>query len=167
MRRGELLGVRWKDIHGSTLSIEQQVVDTPGGATFGPPKSERGVRTLDLDPETVEALERHRQLQLLERALAADAYQDVDLVICREDGSPFRPTRIPERFGAICAAAGLPKSRLHDLRHTATTHLLNEGVGIHEVAARIGDTETAILNTYANVIRRASVSAAEKAAAIV
>jgi integrase len=62
MRRGELLGLTWRavDLDGARLSVEQQALPTPGGVTFGPPKSSRSRRTIALDPATVAALRTHR-----------------------------------------------------------------------------------------------------------
>jgi integrase len=77
-----------------------------------------GRRTITLDEETVEALERHRDAQLLERDLAGDAYEDGDLVFCNELGSPIHPQRLTEWFSKLRKAAGIPTGGLHVLRHT-------------------------------------------------
>jgi integrase len=70
MRRGELLGLTWLalDLEGGTLRVEQQLVPTRGGVSFGPPKSKRSRRTVAIDAETVEALRKHLEAQSLERA---------------------------------------------------------------------------------------------------
>ena len=82
MRRGELLGTTWRylDLDGARLQVEQQLLPTAGGVTFGPPKSVRSERTIALDAVTVDALRAHHAIQQLERDLAADAYADQDLV---------------------------------------------------------------------------------------
>lgn len=90
MRRGELGGVTWRalDLDGACLSVEQQVVPTRGGVTFGPPKSSRSRRTVALDADTVAALRAHHGAQMVERALAGDAYDDGDLAIRRRARRP-------------------------------------------------------------------------------
>ena len=57
MRRGELLGLTWLalDVDGGTLRVDQQLVPTRGGVTFGPPKSKRSRRTIALDAKDVRA----------------------------------------------------------------------------------------------------------------
>ncbi|MGO8907057.1 MAG: hypothetical protein ACLQMH_15760 [Solirubrobacteraceae bacterium] len=102
MRRGELLGASWRalDLENARLQVDQQLIPTPGGCTFGPPKSKRSERTLALDPATVEALRAHREVQQLERDLAGAAYEDHDLVFCNELGSPIPPK---------CSRAGSPR----------------------------------------------------------
>ena len=73
MSRGELLGLTSLalDLNGGTLRIDQQLVPTRGGVTFGAPKAKRSRRTIAIAAETVEALKAHREAQLLERTFAA------------------------------------------------------------------------------------------------
>ena len=55
MRRGELLGLRWRDVDlaGARLSVRQQYTRQGKSLGFGPPKSAKSIRTIDLDGETV------------------------------------------------------------------------------------------------------------------
>jgi integrase len=54
----------------------------------------------------------------------------------------------------LIAAAGLPHTRLNDLRHLHATTLLLAGVPVHVVAARLGHADPAItLRVYAHVLR--------------
>ncbi len=168
MRRGELAGLTWRclDLDAARLSIEQQLVPTRGGVSFGPPKSTRSRRTVSLDPQTVAALERHRETQLLERQLAGEAYDDRDLVFCDELGGPVHPQRLTEWFRRHRKAAEIPTGTLHVLRHTAATLALTSGVPVHIVAARLGDTPTTLLNTYAHLLPQSDEVAAERVAAL-
>jgi hypothetical protein len=153
------------DLDGARLSVEQQLVPTRGGVSFGPPKSSRSRRTVALDPETVEALRRHRETQLLERDFAADAYQDGDLVFADELGRPIHPQRLTQWFAEHRKAAGIPNGTLHTLRHTAATLALTAGVPVHIVAARLGDAPTEVLKTYAHLLPQSDELAAERIAA--
>jgi integrase len=167
LRRGELLGVSWRglDLEAAKLTVSQQLVPTRGGVSFGPPKSKRGLRTIALDSETVEALSAHREAQLLERAFAGEAYVDQDLVFADELGRPIHPQRLTERFGVHRKAAGLLAGTLHVLRHTHATIALTSGVPLHVVAARLGDRPETVLRTYAHLLPTSDAEAAEQVAA--
>jgi integrase len=167
MRRGELLGLTWRalDLEGARLSVEQQLVPTRGGASFGAPKSNRSRRTVALDPETVDALRRHRDTQLLERDFAADVYEDRDLVFCDALGGPIHPQRLTAWFAEHRKAAGIITGTLHILRHTAATLALTSGVPVHIVAARLGDDPKTVLSTYAHLLPQSDELAAERVAA--
>jgi integrase len=168
MRRGELLGLTWRylDLENGRLSVEQQLVPTSGGCTFGPPKSARSRRTIALDPETVRILAEHREAQLLGSAFAGEAYADSDLVFADELGAPIHPHRLTAWFGKHRKATGLPTGTLHTLRHTAATLALTEGVPVHIVAARLGDDPNTVLSTYAHLLPQSDELAAERVAAV-
>jgi integrase len=168
MRRGELGGVTWRclDVDGGRLRVEQQLLPSPGGVSFGPPKSSRSRRTVALDPETVAALREHRDRQLVERAVAGDAYDDGDLVFADALGRPFHPNRLTEGFRENRKAAGIPTGTLHTLRHTAATLALTSGVPVHIVAARLGDNPETVLSTYAHLLPQSDELAAERIAGV-
>ena len=167
MRRGELAGMTWRtlDLDAARLAVEQQLIPTRGGATFGPPKSARSRRTVALDPLTVDMLRAHQATQLLERDFAGPAYTDQDLVFADQLGGPIHPQRLTEWFSEHRKAAGLPTGSLHVLRHTCATLALTAGVPVHIVAARLGDDPKTILGTYAHLLPQSDEMAAERVAA--
>jgi integrase len=166
MRRGELAGLtwRWLDLDAARLSVEQQLVPTRGGCTFGPPKTACSRRTVALDAETVDVLRAHREAQILARAFAGDAYIDADLVFADELGGWLHPQRLTQWFGEHRTAAGIPSGTLHVLRHTAATLALTSGVPLHIVAARLGDDPKTVLSTYAHLLPQSDELAAERVA---
>jgi integrase len=130
--------------------------------------AQRSERTIALDPETVQALRHHRELQILERDLAGPAYDDGDLAFCDELGAPLRPQALTKLFAAKRRAAGIPTGSLHVLRHTVATLALtaNPPVPLHIVAGRLGDDPTTLLATYAHLLPRSDAQAAEVLASV-
>jgi integrase len=169
MRRGELLGLTWLalDLEAGKLRVDQQLLPTAGGCTFGPPKSRRSRREVAIDAETVEALRRHRDAQLLERNFAGDAYEDHDLVFADELGRPIYPTKLTRAFTRHRKAAGVTTGSLHILRHTHATLALTNGVPLHVLAARIGDRAETVLANYAHLLPTSDAETAEQVAALV
>jgi integrase len=171
MRRGELLGLRWRDVdlESTRLNVRQQVSRHGKGWGFGPPKSAKSVRTIDLDPETVGLLREERERQLFERRAWGDGYRsDLDLVFCRPDGSTEDPDVVGRRFvRRVRAVAGLPTIGLHGLRHTHATLLLEEGVDIKTVSERLGhDSVQTTLDLYAHVTPKMRANAAARFGAV-
>lgn len=163
-RRGELLGLTWLGFSAEeeTLTIAQQVVPTRGGPSIHLCKTKGSHRTIRLDAETVEALEAHREAQVRERDVAADAYEDRDLIFCDELGGTVNPQRLTESFGKLRNAAGIRPGRLHDVRHSAATHLLTRGVPVHIVSARLGHSSPMVtLSVYAHVLPTGDEQAAD------
>ena len=180
MRRGELLGLTWQalDLDGACLRVEQQLRAIAGDCpdcgerhtcSIGLPKSRRSERTVALDAETVAALRRHRDTQLLERDLAGPAYQDHDLVFCDGLGHPIYPETVSNWFIRHRKAAGVSTGSLHVLRHTSATLALtaNPPVPLHVVAGRLGDDPRTVLATYAHLLPHSDEMAAETVAAAI
>jgi integrase len=112
LRRGELLGLRWSDLdfEAGRAAIHQTLSSVGGKITFSTPKTTKSRRSIALDPATLAALRRHRDAQDAERAIWAEVYADLDLVFCREDGTPLRPDSITRRFHDLRSKPTFPPS---------------------------------------------------------
>jgi integrase len=156
MRRGELLGLRWRDVDldAETASIRQIRTIARYEVLTLTPKTDKGSRTIALDPQTVAVLRSYRVAQMEERLLVGPAYRDSgDLVFTREDGSPIHPERFSASFRQHCARSGLPVIRLHDVRHSYVTALLSEGVPLKVVSQRVGHASPMVTMTiYQHVL---------------
>jgi len=169
MRRGEVAGLRWDsvDLGAKTITVQRARVRVRGGVAEGPPKTNRGRRTIDLDDGTVDALVSWAALEVEERVAWGDEYQDGGWVFTWEDGRPLELTGISSRFARRSKAAGVPKLRLHDLRDTHATLLLKEGVAPHVVSQRLGHSSVAFtLQVYAHVLPGQQSEAARVAALV-
>jgi integrase len=169
MRRGEVLGLRWGDLdlEKGRLAIERAYVQSPDRTLrWETPKSETGKRTITVDARTVETLKAHRARQAEEQLAAGELWRNDDIVFCDELGRPIHPVTFSARFGRVIGAAGLPRVRLHDLRHTAVTLTLMAGEDVHVAAQRFGHRPEVMLSTYAHVLREQQDAAAERIAAV-
>ena len=74
-------------------------------------------------------------------------------VFRRADGTPIHPDSLTQTFGRRVRRAGVPHIRLHDLRHTHATLLLQAGVAPKIVSERLGHATVAFtMQVYAHVI---------------
>ncbi|MPZ68810.1 MAG: tyrosine-type recombinase/integrase [Actinobacteria bacterium] len=171
MRRGEILGLRWSDTDLETgkLAIRQTLITVNYEIQFSTPKTSRGRRSIALDKTTANVLRAHRKAQLEERmAIGATRYIDNDLVFCRLDGSPMHPDLFSQTFDRAVAKSGLPRIRLHDLRHTYATISLEAGVHPKVVSERLGHATVAFtLDRYSHAVPGMQEDAAEKVAALI
>jgi integrase len=122
---------------------------------------------ISLDATTIAALREHRRRQL-EARLQAPTYGDLDLVFARPDGTPIHPERLTRSFDAFVRASGLPRIRLHDLRHTCASLMLSAGVPAKVASERLGHSSISItLDTYSHVLPGLQEDAAERVADVV
>ena len=165
MRQGELLGLKWDDLDltRKTLQVKRQVERLPGGGfEFVPPKTKAGYRTIKLGSETVNILTHHYKTQLDESANAGNKWQDHGLIFPSSVGTPFSPSNVLKTFGTLRDEAGLPKIRFHDLRHTAASLMLNNGVDVLIVSKRLGHSKPSItLDVYGHLIPSSQEKAAD------
>lgn len=156
LRRGEILGLRWRDVDldGGTLSVtgSLQGIGRRANLTIGEPKSRKSRRSLALFPETVEALREHRTRQLQERLRAGSMWEDRDLVFPNEFGAFLGVGPLTSDLDGLLRRAGLPDVRFHDLRHSAATDWLKGGMHPKVASERLGHASVGItLDLYSHV----------------
>lgn len=168
MRRGEVLGLRWSDVDldRGRLSIVRQLTVVDGDPIVSEPKTKRGVRTISLDDRTAGVLADHRRRQIEERLAAGPVWEDTGLVFTWEDGTLIHPHNPTRWLRETTVELGLPNlGGPHGLRHTYATVALTSGVPVKVVSERLGHANISItLDTYAHVMDRDDVEAAEQAA---
>ncbi|MDQ6947897.1 MAG: site-specific integrase [Actinomycetota bacterium] len=169
MRRGELLGLMWRDFDFrlGRVTIQRQLIRNGDRIEFAHPKTAAGRRTICLDTVTIVALLERR------RGLAMDT-NDVNaglrdgLVFGRQDGRPRDPDAVTNKFRAEVKRAGLPRIRLHDLRHTHATIALQAAINPKVVQERLGHASVRVtLDTYTHVLQPMHGEAASRIAALV
>lgn len=131
MRRGELLALRWSDIDfkHKVLYVRHSVGRVAGyGYVEGDPKSKTSRRKIMLPDAVLKSLNAQRERQDQIKQKAGDQWQEHDLVFTNRHGRYMHFDMLMVRFHKLTDAAGLPRIRLHDLRHSAATILLAKGV---------------------------------------
>jgi integrase len=164
LRRSEVLGLRWSDVDfdsGKITIAQGRVVVAGHGTVTGGPKSRRSGRALPMPSDVIAALRAFKACQAEERLALGRGWADTGLVAVNIDGSPIRPETYSKAFAAHCAAAGVPVIRLHDVRHTAATMLLDGGTTPSATAKWLGHDPAITLRVYGHVYDDALASAGD------
>lgn len=156
MRRGELIGLQWKDVdwNAGMIHIRRQVYELEGGGwIFQAPKTERGRRGIRLGRGMLEALRYHYTVTIPQmQAIAGEAWQENDLIFPTGKGTPRNGYNVSKDFHERVLASGLPVIRFHDMRHTAASIMLLHGEPPVRVAGILGQSVQILLSTYAHYI---------------
>ncbi|PWB53380.1 MAG: hypothetical protein C3F13_09565 [Anaerolineales bacterium] len=147
MRLGELLGLKWSDLQWGSgrLYVQRQLQDVRGiGCFFQEPKTSSGRRTLQLGEGTIQALREHREFQQIQKDLAGQRWQENDLIFPSKIGTPLNPSNLRLDFNRVLERAGVPRVRIHDLRHTAASLMLNNGIPVIVVSKILGHAKPSI-----------------------
>lgn len=168
LRRGEMLALRWDDIDfkTNTIKVRNNMVNGENGIIIKAPKSEAGIRDIKVGDEVMAELKKAR-LKYMEDALTSPIFQNLNFVIRQEDGSPLHPDSMTRKWSRFLKDNDLPHIRLHDLRHSNATALIQAGVNPRVVQQRLGHSDVNItLNTYTHVLPEMDIDAAAKLDAI-
>lgn len=194
LRPSELFALIWDDIDFELgiLSVRRAckwINDSFTG--YGPPKSRRGYRKIELAPEQVDllrAIKAKQDRHIRERLAAGLPYgepkmrswikakfkttykhMDTNLIFCKIDGGTPNGHAGRKNFKSMLRRSGITgkgaSARLYDIRHTHASRLLTMGYPPHEVAERMGHTVNRLLETYSHVMddrrREASIALAK------
>ena len=168
MRRGELLGLQWSDVHLDTgrIEITQALTDIGYEISFSRLKTKPSRRCITLDPETVTQLKtwRKQQAEALEQAGLTN---ELGLVFTGSDGGPLHPHLASQAFARAQKGIAVTSIRFHDIRHTHATLLLPDRVPIKVVSERLGHSNPAFtMVTYQHALPGMQDDAARAFAAI-
>lgn len=168
LRQGEALGLSWRavDLERRTVRVEVALERVPGkGLRLVPLKTAGSRRALVMPDAVARALRAHRARQLQERLASGpqwQRYQDSrelqadlqDLVFTTCHGTPLGASHVvADSFRPIVRRAGLEgRVRFHDLRVSAATLLLAQGVAQRTVMEILGHSTLAMTTHYTKVV---------------
>jgi Site-specific recombinase XerD len=156
LRRGELLALLWSDLdtEARTLSITKTVHRYNGELKVLPPKTENSIRKIIIPQQAVDLLEEEHSRH------PDNPYMFPSPVT----GGMYDPDAIGRTHKKLLARAGLESGiRFHDLRHTFSTVMVQNGVDAKTLSGMLGHYSAAFtLDTYTHITTQMQEAAAEK-----
>lgn len=153
MRLGEVLALQWSDLdwNGGTIRVRRTVWK----GKFQDPKTHNSVRTIGMSPRLAAVLQEHK----LYAPWSAN-----DLVFCTESGAFIDDANLRNRvFEPALRNAGLRKMRIHDLRHTFASLLINQGENLKYVQNQLGHASiTTTVDRYGHLMPDAHIGASKR-----
>ena len=176
-RLREILALRWSDLDVEKKALRNRAGhrgDQGRGRTIKPPKTKRGLRTIEIDDGLLALLLKEREAyKRLLAGVPTGATVDLSLIQLPAGALMFpnsegelnltrlRDARAVSRgFCSLSRRRGFANLRFHDLRASHETILLGKGVPVHVVAVRGGQDPAILLRSYAKRTRKADKSAA-------
>ncbi|GGJ59571.1 tyrosine-type recombinase/integrase [Deinococcus roseus] len=155
LRRGELLGLHWQevDLDRQEVQVKFSLVQCGARAVLGDPKTHASYRRISLSADTVQVLKSHLVMQEQEEKHWKDLLLEEESLLFPSIRGGFQlPSNLIKVFHKLIGLAGVPRIRLHDLRHTAASLLVRQGVPIKVVAERLGHQDASMtLRVYTHV----------------
>ncbi len=157
LRRGECVGLQWRDIDEQNLLLRVQrnvTYTTKTGIVVNTPKTAKSRRPIPIMDTTLRLLLLLKQSRLRE---CPDTDIEGSFIFPGEKGiyEPKDPNAVTRRVKRFMTAHGLPDLSPHDLRHSCATLLLSSGADIKSVQEILGHTNA---NTTLNFYVRSDIA---------
>ena len=157
LRKGEALAIQKSSLNldAGTIIVRHSLSQINGvGLILGEPKSIKSRRELAIPAFTVKVLRNH----------LANHPNSSNYVFATSNNTPFSPRNILRHFKIKLAEAGLPTTtRIHDLRHSFISWLIQSGQDIKTIQAVAGHSQASMtLSVYGHLMPGAMRSAADK-----
>ena len=169
-RRGELLGLEWKDINweNNLISVRRTSNYTAERGTYtDTTKTKMSQRTLKFPDYVMELLREFKEEQDREHEKMGDEWVDTDRLFIKKNGEPMNNNTPYYWVKRFCERNNLRFCDLHSLRHFYASALINEGVDAAAVSGALGhsviSTTTSI---YCHVFQQAQAKAGDAIASV-
>jgi integrase len=158
LRKGEALALHWADVRiDQVVLFVRYTLSNVRNTTpiMTAPKTKSSHAWVGLSGRVTIALKRQARRQA---ALGVTS----DLVFSQPNGAPLRPESVLHRFHRLCAAAGVPRIRVHDLRHLAATLMISSQVPLAMASKTLRHSKLSIIvDTYGHLVPYAAQQAVD------
>ena len=150
-RRGEILGLEWKDVdfENNIISVKRTSCFTPKKRVYtDTTKTKKSQRTMKFPQEIMDLLKQLHEEQHEQALKIGDKWVETDRVFTRWNGEPANPNSSYKWLERFCKRNNLPFYGLHSYRHWFASALVNEGVDIVSVSGALGHS---VVSTTSNI----------------
>lgn len=165
MRRGEILALQWDNVNfdDNTIYICHSLSYTrEDGYRVKSTKTDE-TRTVAVADYLMQDLKAYHHTKKKERLQAAELWRGgrYFFLFSSWDGKPLSPDGTSQWWDRFIERTGFKRITFHCLRHSAATHLINQGVHAKIISERLGHKSIKItMNTYGHYIKEADEKAA-------
>ena len=144
IRRGEALGLMWSDVdfEGGIIRVRRSLKREGGAIVTADTKTLKSRRAVRVPSPMMEKLTDLKVLQMEKNLRLGDARTKSDFVFTTSVGTPIEPRNVHKEFVRACKRAGLGHWHPHELRHSAATLMLANGIKLQVVSQILGHSST-------------------------
>ncbi len=166
LRRGEVLGLHWCDVHFEEkyIQVNFQAIPVKGGVKITKPKSEKSIRKVPMTDNVLEILRRYRVKKVKVKLSQGSEYSEKDLVVSKMNGELLSPSTVFNMFKRLLKDNNMPDTRFHDLRHAYCSMLINEveDIELKTISEIMGHSNIAVTaEVYAHLMYKKKEQAIE------
>lgn len=164
-RRGEMLGLEWKDVdfENNIISVRRTSNYTAKkGVYTDTTKTRKSQRTLKFPQEIMDMLKEYKAEQDEQALKCGDKWVETDRLYTKWNGEPMQNGTPYFWLGEFCEKHDLPFYGLHSFRHLFASLLVNQGVDIVTVSGALGhSTVSTTGNIYCHMLEEAQAKVSD------
>lgn len=147
-RRGEVLATRWNDVDfiQKTIIIKHSAY-CRGNVKIKEPKGKKE-RIIHMSEYTIGKLQKLKNAQKKEALKKGTQWLDCNFIFSKDGKIPINPSTVTHTWQKFIKSNNLQPHRLHDLRHTCATMLLNKNIDVNTVRLRLGHSQLSTTMQY-------------------
>ncbi|MBP5580928.1 MAG: site-specific integrase, partial [Ruminococcus sp.] len=158
-RRGEMLGLEWKDIdwENGVISVRRTSNYVPHIGTYtDTTKTRKSQRSLKLADELIDMLRQWQNAQADEAFMMGDKWEETDRIFTRWNGQPLDNNAPYKWLKNLCARNELPFYGIHSFRHFTASAMISAGLDVTTVSGALGHSNSSTtLNIYSHAFQTA------------
>lgn len=157
-RRGEILGLRWKDVDlkNNTVYLCNNILYSKTKGIYNTTLKTDENRLISISAEVSAMLKAWRAEQAAELIKIGSKNQNTGYVFTQWDGTPMHPDSVTDYFAKLSDRYELPHINPHKFRHTQASLLINQGIDIVSVSKRLGHAKVSTTtDIYAHILQKA------------
>lgn len=143
LRRSEVLGLKWDsvDFDADTITIKHTVTKVSTIVEKDKTKNATSYRSFPIVPEIKQLLLTLKKREQENCKLLGTCYNENDYILKWDDGRPFSPDYVSQRFSRLLEINNMPHIRFHELRHSCASFLINMGFTLKDVQEWLGHSD--------------------------
>ena len=169
-RRGELMGLEWKDIdfESGVVSVRRTSNYTvKTGIYTDTTKTKSSQRSMKLPQLVLDILKEHKAEQDEERIKLGTKWFECDRLFVTADGHPMHNNTTYNWLRKFCKKNDFPFRDIHSLRHFYASALINEGIDVATVSSALGHSAISTTTSiYLHAFQDANARASEAIASV-
>lgn len=159
LRRSEVLGIKWDRISfkENTITIAHTITQTTKNnkrkvIKKDLTKNDSSYRTLPMPIQLRDFLQKVKKTQEENEKIFGNSYQNIENYVCVDmEGKLILPDSLTKGFSKFLKDNNLKKIRVHDLRHTVGSLLINNGSTLREVQEWLGHSNVQTTEIYTHL----------------
>lgn len=149
-RKGEALALKWEDVNfvNQVVRINKTITQQLRGCNYKltPPKTKKSIRSIKMPQAVIQVLKERYDEQC-----RIPEFEPCWFVMGGE--KPLGLKYIGSKFKDYAIKAGVKVIRIHDLRHSHASLLINNGANIKAISSRLGDNVDTVLSVYTHLFQ--------------